>query len=337
MLPENFISSVFFFSPLIFLSFIVSLLLLPKWIRKAKSLGLVWEDVHKKGSPKNVAGSGGICVLLGAISSIFLYIGIRTFIFNTNSNLIEIFALTLTVILAGIVGFVDDLFGWKKGGLSKFSRILMLFFIAIPFMVINAGTSTMLGIDFGLFYPLIFIPLAIVAVTSTFNFVAGFNGLESSQGIILLLAVSIVNLISGNFWLALIGMIFIASLISFWIFNKYPAKVFPGDIMTYGIGALIACLIILGNIEKIGIFFFIPYILELILKARGKLKIQSFGKLEEDGSLSLRQKGIYGLEHIAIRILRKIKTSKKAYEWEVPLVINLFQIIIIVLGFLIFM
>ena len=50
-------------------------------------------------------------------------------------------------------------------------------------------------------------------------------------------------------------------------------------------------------------------------------------------SLKLKE-GIYGLEHVAIWILRKIKG--KAYEREIPLVIGLFQIIIIVLGFLIF-
>ena len=45
---------------------------------------------------------------------------------------------------------------------------------------------------------------------------------------------------------------------------------------------------------------------------------------------------IYGLEHLAVVILKKIKLSHKAYEWEVPMIINLFQIVIIFLGFVIF-
>ena len=36
-------------------------------------------------------------------------------------------------------------------------------------------------------------------------------------------------------------------------------------------------------------------------------KIESFGKIKKDGSLDLRQKGIYGLEHLAIVLLKKIK------------------------------
>src|SRR3989338_8334524 len=102
----------------------------------------------------------------------------------------------------------------------------------------------------------------------------------------------------------------VAALIAFYIFNKYPAKVFPGDTLTYPVGALIAVIAILGNMEKIAIFFFIPYILETILKLRGGLKKESFAKLNEKGTLEMPYKKIYGLEHLAIKILQKIKLNK---------------------------
>ena len=139
----------------------------------------------------------------------------------------------------------------------------------------------------------------------------------------------------NNFFSALSSVLFdvAASLLAFWLFNKYPARVFPGDVLTYSTGALIATIIILGNIEKIAAFFFIPYIIEMFLKLRGKLKVQSFGKIRKDGSLDLMQPKIYGLEHLAIVFLKKIKPSGKAYEWEVPVVINAFQIAIIAIGF----
>jgi len=237
---------------------------------------------------------------------------------------------------ASMVGLLDDLLGWKKG-LSKQTRLMLILVAAVPLMALNAGQSVLLGIDFGLLYPLFLVPLAVVGVTTTFNFLAGFNGLESSQGIIILTALSIVNFITGNWWLALITMAFVSSLFAFWLFNKYPAKIFPGDILTYAIGALIVSNAILGNMEKITLFFFIPYILEVFLKARGKFKVESFADVQKDGSLELRQPKICGLEHLAIVLLKKIKPSKKAYEWEVPLVINLFQLAIIILGFVLFM
>jgi UDP-N-acetylglucosamine--dolichyl-phosphate N-acetylglucosaminephosphotransferase len=122
-------------------------------------------------------------------------------------------------------------------------------------------------------------------------------------------------------------------LLALWFFNKNPAKIFVGDTMTYAVGSMIACIAILGNIEKIALFFFIPYILEVLLKARGKFEKQSFSKVNKDGSLSPLYKKVYGLEHIAVRLLRAVKG--KAYEWEVPVVIGLFQLIIIILGFII--
>jgi len=318
----------------VFLGFFCTFLLMPFWIKKAKQIGLVWEDMNKFAKDEKVAGSGGLMVLFGFLIGVLTYIAIKTFYIHTNTILVEIFALLASILFVGLVGFIDDLFGWRHGGLSVRSRIVLVFFAAIPLMVINAGEPTMAGINFGLFYPLIIIPLGIIGATTTFNFLAGFNGLEASQGIILLTALSIVTYLTGNPWLSVIALCMVASLIAFYIFNKYPAKVFPGDIMTYSIGALIAGIAILGNIEKIVLFFFIPYILETILKIRGRLP-QSFGKPKEDNSLELLYGKVYGLTHLSIFLLSKFK--KKVYEKDVVRAINLFQILIIILGFLIFL
>jgi len=318
-------------------SFFCTYLVLPFWIKKAKQIGLVWEDMHKTGHPKNVAGSGGLIVVLSFILGVLIYVAITTFYLNSSGNLIEIFALLCSILLVSIVGLIDDLFGWQRGGLSKKSRLILVLFSAIPLMVINAGESTMFGIGFGILFPLFVIPIGVIGATTTFNFLAGYNGLEASQGIILLSAFAITTYLTGNAWLSVIALCMIVSLFAFYIFNKCPAKVFPGDVMTYAIGSLIAIIAILGNMEKIAVFFFIPYICEVILKSRGKLEIQSFAKLNNDGSLEQPHKKIYGLEHLAVLILKKIKPSKKVYEKDVVLLINGFQIIIILLGFWLFL
>nr|QBM01228.1 phospho-N-acetylmuramoyl-pentapeptide-transferase [uncultured archaeon] len=318
------------------LSFFIALFLTPLWIKKAKEIGLVWEDMNKPQHPKDVAGSGGTSAFLGFILGVLSYIAIKTFYLKSENNLIEIFVSLSMVLIVAFIGFMDDLFGWKKGGLSMRSRLILLAFSSIPLIVINAGESRMMGIELGLFFPLFFIPLGIVGASATFNFLAGYNGLEASQGIIVLSALAIVTSSMGEAWLSLIALCMVASLLAFYIFNKYPAKVFPGNILTHSVGALIAIIAILGNIEKIAIFFFIPYIIETILKLRGKLKKESFAKVNEDGSLEMPYKKIYGLEHGAIYLLKKIKPDKKVYEKEVVYLINAFQILIILAGFFIF-
>jgi UDP-N-acetylglucosamine--dolichyl-phosphate N-acetylglucosaminephosphotransferase len=322
----------------IFISFFCTFLVLPYWIKKVRQVGLVWEDMNKLNSKKDVAGSGGVVVVLSAMIGIFIYIALQTFYFKTSDGIsLKIFAILSSMFLVTLVGLVDDLFGWRKGGLSKRSRIILVLFSAIPLMVINSGNSTMMGINFGIIYPLILIPFGILGATTTFNFLAGYNGLEAGQGIIILSALAFVTFKTGNSWLSIVALCMVASLFAFYIFNKYPARVFPGDVMTYAVGMMIATIAILGNIEKIAIFFFIPYMFETVLKLRGNLKKQSFGKPNRDGSLELRYDKIYGLEHLAIWTLKRIKRSGKAYEWETVYLINGFQIAVILLGFLLFL
>jgi len=320
----------------ILLSFFVTLFFTPIWIKRAKKVGLIWEDMNKKEHPKNVSGSGGLIVIFGFVLGVLSYIAIKTFVLKTNVTTIEIFTLISTILIAGIIGFVDDIFGWVHGGLSAKIRIILLFFAAIPLMVINAGESIMMGIEFGLLYPLFFIPLGIIGASTSFNFLGRFNGLEASQGILILSALAIVTYFTENSWLSLISLCMIVCLIAFYIFNKYPAKVFPGDVLTYSIGALIATIAILGNIEKIAVFFFIPYIIETGLTVRGKLKKQSFAKVNEEGGLEVPYEKFYSLTHISIYLLKKIKKDDKVHEREVVYLINLFQILIIVLGLILF-
>ena len=318
----------------IFISFFCTFFVIPFWIRKASHENLVGKDMHKNDKRK-IAEGGGVGVMFGFSIGVLLYLAINTFYFKRSDFLASIFAILTTLFIATMLGSIDDLLGWKKG-LSKSMRIVMMLFAAIPLMAINAGESTLFGIDFGLFFPLFLIPLGIIGASTTFNFLAGYNGLEASQGILILSALSIVTFLTGNSWLSVIALCMVAALIAFYIFNKYPAKIFPGDTLTYPVGALIAVIAILGNIEKIAVFFFIPYILETILKLRGRLRKESFAKLNKDGSLEIPYNKIYGLEHLAIKILKRIKPSKKVYEPDVVYLINGFQILIIFLGFWIF-
>ena len=319
-------------------AFLIVLFVMPIWIRKARQIGLLWNDMNKLKSEK-VAGSGGLVVLFGFIISIFIFVAYRTFFFNDSSHLIEIISLISVILLAAGVGLIDDLLGWQHGGLSRRSRLIMIALSAIPLMAINAGkhivSIPIFGtVDFGLIYPLILIPLGIVGATTTFNFLAGMNGLEAGQGVIMLTALAIVSYLTGNSWLALINLFMVFALIAFLFYNFAPAKVFPGNILTYSVGSLIAITAILGNFEKIAVFFFIPYILETILKSRGKLVKSSFGKPQKDGSLTLLHDKIYGLTHLSILVMQK--TGVKPTEKRVVYLIWAFQILIILIGFVIF-
>ena len=318
-------------------SFLIVLFLTPFWIRKARDIGLMWPDMNKH-EKKTVAGSGGIIAMLGFLIGGLLFVAYRVFIIGSSEYLVEILSLLLVVLMASGIGLIDDLLGWQKGGLSRRSRMLLVAISAIPLMAINAGQNTfaIFGTQFsiGWIYALIFIPIGLVGATTTFNFLAGFNGLEAGLGFLMIGSLSIVSFFTGQAWLATIGACMCAALLAFLLFNKVPAKVFPGDVITYAIGALIAAMAILGNFEKIAVFFFIPYIIEVILKSRGKLVKSSFGKPMKDGTLDLLHDKIYGLTHASIALLKKlgIRSTEKNVVWT----IWIFQILIIIIGFVLF-
>lgn len=321
----------------IIVSFLITLFFLPSWINRTKNAGLVGKDMNKP-SKEKVAEAGGVIVIAGFIFSSLLYVAIKTFYFNSQTNVVEIFALLTLVLITAFIGMIDDILGWKIG-LGKRVRLFLVFFAAVPLMVINAGQSIVSlplidGLNLGILYPLLIIPLGIIGASTTFNFLAGYNGLEARQGILILSALALAAFLTGTTWLSLILLCMISALFGFLLFNSYPAKVFPGDTMTYSIGALIAAAAILGNLERFALFIFIPNIIEIFLKLRGKLKMESFAQPQKDSSLDLRYDKIYGLEHLSIFIMKKFK--QKVYEKDVVNFINIFQLIIIILAFIIF-
>ncbi len=321
------------------ISFIIALIALPKWIQKCRQVNFLWEDMNKPEKSKNIAASGGIVLIFSFVLGVLSYIAFRTFILQGNGETMQIFALLTVILIFALVGFADDVLGWTYQGLSIRFRLFLAIVASIPLIVINAGDSSFnfpfLGsLEIGILYPLFLIPLGIVGASTTYNFLAGFNGLEAGQGIIIITFLSFISYLTGNSWLSIIGLCMTASLIIFFIYNKYPAKVFPGDILTYSIGALIAGMAILGNFERIAVFIFLPYIIETLLKLRGNLKKQSFAKVNSDKSLELLYPKIYSLTHLSIFMLKKFK--KRVYEKDVVYLIFIIQITLCLLALFIF-
>ncbi|MGD9912249.1 glycosyl transferase family 4, partial [Methanothrix sp.] len=273
-----------------------------KWIRKAPEVGLLGWDMHKPGRPK-VPEMGGVPLVFGFVLGVLVYIGIETFYLNSY-RYTPILAALCTVLMACIIGIMDDILGWKAG-LRQWQKPMFMLFAAMPMMVINAGHTTMslplIGrVDWGILYPLVIIPIGVVGASNAFNMVAGYNGLEAGMGVIIFAALGYAGLVMGKTSAAALSIIMLGSLLAFLYFNRYPARVFPGDTMTYSVGALAACVAILGDIEKIAVTLFIPYAIDFFMQARGRFGKEAFANLGDDGSLS--QSGIYHLTHLAIAL-----------------------------------
>ena len=321
-------------------SFFATLYLTRKWIKSAQSANLVGKDMNKPDRPL-VPRSGGLVVAIVICFSLLIYIFLKTFsmLGTPSSNIVEAFAICSTILLAGFIGFIDDILGWKTG-LSQLQKVFLTIPIALPLTVLDINHTVMaipfLGnVDLGILYPLLVVPLAIIGATNGFNLLAGYNGLETSMGLVIFATFGFTSILIGSLWIALIAFVVYASLLAFLAYNWYPAKVFPGNSFTYAIGALIATLAILGNMERIAAWLFIPYYLEILLYLRARFidkmgDVQAFAKTNEDGSLELPYNHIYDTTHLAIWVLKKVKT--KVYEKDVVIFIIAIQLIIAILG-----
>ena len=271
-------------------SFLTSYLMVPLWARAARKVGLVGRDMNKP-SKREVAEMGGVAVTAGFVAGVLTYIGLTTFYFKrTDGNLIYIFAALSTVLSVTIVGIIDDVLGWKAG-LKQWQKPLLTLPIALPLMVVNAGETTMslpvLGtVNFGILYPLLIIPLALTGAANGFNMLAGLNGLEAGMGAIILAILGYVAWQTGAGWVAVLALSMVFSLLAFLRYNWYPARIFPGNTFTYTVGATIASVAILGNMEKVAVVLYAPYFLELFLKARTGMRGECYGTPREDGTLA---------------------------------------------------
>jgi UDP-N-acetylglucosamine--dolichyl-phosphate N-acetylglucosaminephosphotransferase len=326
------------------ISFIVTYITVPIFNKYMQAAGIMGTDIMKKnGNP--VADMGGPGVITGLLSGIFFYIAISILFPPRIPGLVYILASLNTILIISPIGIFDVLTSLMKQreGSGIFEKIKrrgipgwLYFFLplpaAVPLTAVNAGISKMtlpfIGrIELGIIYPLVIIPIAVICCSNATNFLAGFNGLEAGMGFIAHIFLGLYAYLNDQMPAAAIAFVFAAALLAFLKYNWYPALVFPGD-LNYTIGAVYASVTIIGNLEKFAVLCFIPWILEAILKALSKFKAESYGILQEDGTVKPRKNEIRGLTHIVM----KLKSFK---EYQVTQILILFELIVCVVAFIV--
>jgi len=301
---------------------------MPWLIRYLKRVGLVVKDQNKKDKTL-VPLSGGLAVMGGIFLGVMAYIFIRTFFFNDAVLLLPFFAAITTILLISVIGFIDDSIIKRSkdasAGLKQWQKPLLTLIAAIPLIVIKAGTTTIFvpflgSINFGILYPLLIVPLAVIYLSNAVNLLAGFNGLEAGLGIVYTGMLGLYAFSNGSYVAAIISLTTFAALLAFLKFNWYPSRIFPGDSLTYLLGGVLACIAILGNMEKAVFIVSIPFLIEFILKARSKFKAQSFGYWKNGKIYSLYGNKVYSLTHLFTR-------TEKFTEKQIVIFLMLIELI----------
>jgi len=236
------------------IAFLINLAIMPKFIIFLKHKGKVVNDNHKPNKPKVPRPAGPILLLSILIGELILF-------FITGN--IEIIGILLTTIIAFIIGIIDDfkiMPGWFKPGALILASIPLIFFHIY---------DNELNVIFGSVYiPILYIPLILISIPlagNTVNSIDVFNGVATGFLIISMFPVIISTFLFGDIEILMLELPFLAALLGFYFFHKYPSKIFPGDSGTLVMGAMYGALAIASKSEIIAIIALLPAIMNSFL------------------------------------------------------------------------
>jgi len=279
-------------------------------IPKLERAGIVGEDVHKPDKPK-VAEMGGISVILGVLSTFFSLTLLKPNIFRF------IIPIVVSMLISASIGLIDDLISIKdklKPIISALPSIpLLTSNVLHPYPKIPFIGSTRLTISYFLFIP-IYVDFIVLGA----NMIDVMNGVLSLSSVIILLSSGVSCVLMGDTELLSVAIFCIPSLLAFFKYNKYPAKVFSGNIGSFAIGAILASTSLICRVEVPFVIAALPLLINgfsyLIsvrsIKGRGQLPRPV--KIEENGKI----RAIIS-NHIPITLVGLLTLSNPKTEREV--------------------
>ena len=276
----NFMLFIFFIIP-----FIITLSIMPYTIKNLKKNKFVAKDMYKFNLPE-IAINGGIIILLVSLFSIsILSLFYCNYIDSANYVIITV------VTLFALFGILDDMID-----IGRPAKLILLYYCSYALISCTTATSVYLPFlgttDFGILYIQLILPLYVPVVANLVNMHSGFNGLAPGLSLIILTTLIIKSVMYGQILTILYIICLTGALAAYWFFEKYPAKIFWGNIGALSIGAAIGSTIIVGGFLFSGFVMLIPHTINFLLYVywrinSNKYPVAKFGKIRPDGTLEV--------------------------------------------------
>ncbi|KAJ2345397.1 tunicamycin resistance protein [Coemansia sp. RSA 2618] len=278
--------------------------LIPATVTTFKRVGLSGRDMSKPTHPELAESMGMVAATVYLVAT-FLFIpaqfrswlpsdmaGAPNPLTNTANphtfpfdRLGEYLSALLSLQSMVFLGFADDVFNlrWRfKLILPMIASIPVLIVYYVGYGVTSVVVPVFLrpwlgsSVDLGALY-YVYIGLMSVFCTNAINILAGINGVEVGQSLVIAISIvakDVLNVNSGNreseychlFSLyLLLPFIGVSSALYYW--NVYPARVFVGDTYCYFAGMTFAVSGILGHFSKTLLLLFGPQIVNFVYSA----------------------------------------------------------------------
>ncbi|PVU90849.1 hypothetical protein BB561_004705 [Smittium simulii] len=270
---------------------LATLIYIPKVESNFKRVGLYGMDLNKMNRPILPEGMGVVAATFYIIATILFipfifnkmdyYDGQKLYRFPYN-KFSEYLSALLSLQSMVFLGFADDVLNLRWRFKLIFPTVasipvLMVYYVSFgqTHVIVPKPLHGFLPtrLDLGAFY-YIYIGLMAVFCTNSINILAGINGVEVIQSVVISASIIINNslhIVYGKpetayyHSLSLVLMLpFICVSLALYKLNKYPAKVFVGDTYCYFAGMTFAVSGILGHFSKTLLLFFMPQILNFV-------------------------------------------------------------------------
>ncbi|HNR65542.1 MAG TPA: hypothetical protein PKJ95_04520, partial [Atribacterota bacterium] len=155
-------------------SFLITFIAFPVVIPRLKKAGITGKNMNSE-IQEEIPEMGGLVIVAGFCGGIILIIFLKIFFgFLPDVYLVTLLATLSTVLIVALIGIFDDLISMRQ-----IIKAFMPLLAALPLVAIEIGDRILkipfIGfINFGIWYPLVLVPLGVTGATNAFNMLAGF-------------------------------------------------------------------------------------------------------------------------------------------------------------------
>jgi UDP-N-acetylmuramyl pentapeptide phosphotransferase/UDP-N-acetylglucosamine-1-phosphate transferase len=311
-------------------AFVVTYLTTPPLASWLKHRGILGIDVHKLNRPK-LPAMCGVSIITGLAAGLF-----SLELLDGPSP--DIFAFLGTVVIAGVIGVVDDL-----RPLSSTLKPVLTALAGVPILVLGTfdphPVFPLIGaLRLTILYPVLIV-FAIPVTANAVNMLDVFNGSLSGTLTIISLTLAAVLAVSGKTAAMSLAFALFGSLLAFYLFNRYPARVFGGDAGSLAVGAAVGALAVIGRIELVTVVALVPYVMNSFyglasvgrLYERREIKPRPI-RLRSDGMLEATTE-----RHAPVTLTRLILAEGPMSERQIVRVMQLLTILSCALAVLAFL
>lgn len=229
-----------------------------------------------------VPTEGGIAILLAVLFSI----SINEIFYNFEAS--NYVALNV-IILFGLFGVLDDMID-----IGRPVKLVLMYYCSYPLMKYATHSQVLFpligNVDMGIFYSQLIVPTFVLVASNLVNMHSGFNGLSSGLSVIILISLIIKSVMIGSFS-SIMGIIALTgATFGFYLFERYPSRIFWGNVGSLTVGSAIGVLIVMQGFIVSGFIMLLPHTINFLMYVYWRVRKYppvKFGKVREDGTLEV--------------------------------------------------